>query len=83
MDQATLKLRVAELSRALASAQIALAEAQSEAAKKDTEISKLRSDFRRKNEDLIEEQGYLFAKDETGNREAVPIVHAVWIGASI
>lgn len=64
-DKAALKLKVAELSSALATVQITLAEAQSEAAKKDAEIAKLQSNFKQK-EEMVEYHGFHYRKGADG-----------------
>jgi hypothetical protein len=70
-DKADLKLRVAELSTALATAQITLAEAQKEAVDKDTEIAKLKAAFREKQE-LVELHGFHYRKRSDGSPQGRP-----------
>lgn len=65
-DKAALKLKVAELSNALATVQITLAEAQTEAAKKDAEIAKLRDNFKQKDE-LVEHNGHHYRRGPDGH----------------
>lgn len=65
-DKATLKLKIAELSGALATLQITLAEAQAEGTKKDAEISRLVSNFKQKNEGMVECHGYHYRKGSEG-----------------
>jgi hypothetical protein len=64
-DKAALKLKVAELSNALATVQITLAEAQTEAAKKDAEIAKLQGNFKQK-EEMVEYHGFHYRKGGDG-----------------
>jgi septal ring factor EnvC (AmiA/AmiB activator) len=64
-DKAALKLKVAELSNALATVQITLAEAQTEMAKKDAEIAKLRENFKQKDE-LVEDSGHFYRRGPDG-----------------
>lgn len=64
-DKAALKLKIAELSSALATVQITLSEAQSEAAKKDAELEKLRQNFKQKIE-MVEFRGFHYRKGSDG-----------------
>jgi predicted Zn-ribbon and HTH transcriptional regulator len=64
-DKAGLKLKIAELSSALATVQITLAEAQSEAAKKNVEIAKLQSNFKQKTE-MVEHEGFMYRRSSNG-----------------
>lgn len=70
-DKAALKLKVAELSGALATVQITLAEAQIEAARKDAEITKLRDNFKRK-EKMVEHYGYFYRRGVDGKPKGYP-----------
>ena len=70
-DKAELKLKVAELSGALATAQLTLAEAQREAADKDAEIGRLKASFREK-QDLVEYHGYYYRKRPDGKPQGPP-----------
>jgi hypothetical protein len=71
-DKAELKLKIAELSGALATVQITLAEAQSEAGKKDAEIAKLQANFKEKNDGLIEHEGFYYRKGGDGKPKGRP-----------
>ena len=66
-----MKLKIAELSGALATVQIAFAEAQSEAVKKDAEIEKLRASFKDKSE-LFEFEGFFYRKGADGKPKGDP-----------
>src|SRR5688572_28122120 len=70
-DKAELKMKVAELSGALATAQITLAEAQREAADKDAEIGRLKASFRAK-QDLVEHHGNHYRKRPDGTPQGPP-----------
>lgn len=72
LDKATLKLKVAELSGALASAQLALSEAQIEATKKDSEIAKLQANFKRKDAETVIYHGFVYQKGADGKPEGLP-----------
>ena len=71
LDKATLKLKIAELTSALASAQMTLVEAQTEAQEKDKEISKPAANFKAK-ADLIEVRGYHYRKRPDGKPQGRP-----------
>jgi hypothetical protein len=71
-DEGMLKLKIAELAGSLAKVQIALADAQTEAAKKDAHIAKLEPNFKRRGEDTIESQGFLYLKHADGKPEGLP-----------
>jgi rubrerythrin len=64
-DEATLKLKIAELSGVLASTQIALSELQVEMNKKDQEINRLKSAFAEKSE-LTEHDGFQYRRGPDG-----------------
>jgi DNA-directed RNA polymerase subunit M/transcription elongation factor TFIIS len=70
-DKAALRLKIAELSNALATVQITLAEAQTEAANKDAEIAKLQANFKKK-EEMKEYQGYFYRKGTDGEPRGRP-----------
>lgn len=72
-DKAALRLKVAELSGALATVQIALADAQAEARKKDDEIAKLQSNFKQKTEGMIEFEGFMYRKSDDGRPRDRPM----------
>ncbi|MCC7251320.1 hypothetical protein [Hyphomicrobium sp.] len=65
LDEATLKLKIGELSGALATAQIALAEAQTEIANQTNQIAKLEANFKQKF-DLVEVRGRYYRKGSDG-----------------
>ena len=65
LDEATLKLKIAELSGALATAQITLAEAQKEVADKTADIARLEANFKLKAE-LMEIKGRYYRRGGDG-----------------
>jgi hypothetical protein len=71
IDSTTLKLRVAELSSDLASAQITLSEAQQELAAKDREIAALKANFAEK-ANLVERNGYMYRRRANGEPQGRP-----------
>jgi hypothetical protein len=71
LDQATLKLRIAELSGSLATAQIALADAQQALRGKDDEIATLRRNFQDARE-LVEYDGFWFRSGADGKPRGRP-----------
>lgn len=72
LDKAALKIKVAELSSALATAQVALSEAQTEAQAKDAEIAKLTDAFTTINHELVEYHGYRYRKGNNGDPVGCP-----------
>ena len=70
-DKATLKLKIAELAGALATAQLALSEAQLEASAKDRTIATLKESFQRRAE-LVEHAGYRYDKGSDGMPQGSP-----------
>jgi hypothetical protein len=70
-DKAALKLRIGELSGALATAQITLAEAQPAINAKDQEIAALKKSFALC-EELVEYEGYHYRKNSVGKPQGRP-----------
>jgi hypothetical protein len=70
-DKAELKLKIAELSGALANAQMTLSEAQQELNGKDAEIAKLRKVFEEK-QTLVEYNGFHYRKRADGSPQGTP-----------
>jgi len=71
-DKASLKLKIAELSGAVATAQIALAEAQKELNEKDARIAALERRFKEKGDNLVEFHGHLYRKKADGKPQGRP-----------
>lgn len=70
-DKAALKLKVAELAGALASAQLALVEAQREASASTAEIEKLKDNFRRR-ATLVDHRGFQYDAGADGQPQGEP-----------
>lgn len=71
-DEALLKLKIADLTNALMTVQFTLGDAQKEIREKDAEIAKLRENFRRKNEETIEHNGFLYRRNSDGKPLGLP-----------
>ena len=71
-DEATFKLRIADITSNLADLKIALTEAKSEAADKDAEISRLKKEFAFTIENTIMVQGFRYEKSSRGNAQGMP-----------
>jgi len=71
LDTATLKLQIAELSNALAAAQIALSQSQQELQTKDARIASLLKNFERSTE-TIRYHGHLYEKAPDGSKQGNP-----------
>lgn len=72
LDKAELKLKIAELSGALATAQITLSEAQQEASSKDAQIQKLTDAFKEKADNMVEHEGFHYRKGPDGKPHGKP-----------
>jgi hypothetical protein len=72
LDQAGLKLRIAELSGALSRANMTLAEAQQALVEKDKEIAGLKRSFALA-ADLVEHDGYHYRKNSEGQPQGRPV----------
>jgi hypothetical protein len=70
-DKAELKLRIAEISGALATANLTIAQSQTEMSEKDAEIAKLRAAFKEK-QDLVELRGFFYRKNSEGKPQGDP-----------
>jgi hypothetical protein len=68
----SLKLKIAELSGALANAQIALVEAQREITQKDATISKLEANLNQWRDALVECRGFYYRKKANGKPQGRP-----------
>lgn len=66
LDQAELKLKLAELTSVLADVKLALVEASEEAKCNSVEVERLRKLVRKVNEETVEYKGYLYATDSNG-----------------
>ncbi|MGJ4903312.1 hypothetical protein ACQR0V_17235 [Bradyrhizobium sp. HKCCYLS2058] len=66
LTEAEFKLKIADLTSALATAKIAVADFQDELRQKDAEISALKKAFEFK-QDLIEQRGFKYRKNAEGN----------------
>lgn len=64
VDQASLKLKVAELTTSLADAKLGMVEVAEELRKKDAEIASLVEQVRYRAENLVDHNGYRYASDE-------------------
>jgi hypothetical protein len=62
IDQATLKMTVADLTSSIAELKLTLVNAKEEAAAKEAEIERLQSTYKRSKDDLIEHIGYFYRK---------------------
>lgn len=67
VGQAELKLKVADLTTALADLKITLTDARSDAAEKDAEITRLKALQRRVADETVELHGYRYRKRKDGN----------------
>jgi hypothetical protein len=66
-DEASFKLRIADITSNLAELKIALTEAKSEAAEKDAEISRLKKEFAFAVENTIMVHGFRYERSSRGN----------------
>ena len=71
-DEASFKLRIADITSNLADLKIALGEAKSEAAEKDAEISRLKNEFAFRAENTIESNGFGYEKSSNGKPQGMP-----------
>ena len=71
-DEASFKLRIADITSNLADLKIALTEAKSEAAEKDAEILRLKKEFAFAAENTIIAYGSRYEKSSTGNPQGLP-----------
>lgn len=71
-DEASAKLRIADITSNLADLKIALTEAKSEAAEKDAEILRLKKEFAYAVENTIIEHGFRYDKSSDGRPEGMP-----------
>ena len=71
-DEASFKLRIADITSNLADLKIALTEAKSEAAEKDAEILRLKKEFAFTVENTIMSHGFRYEKSSSGNVQGMP-----------
>ena len=71
-DEASFKLRIADIRSNLADLKIALTEAKSEAAEKDAEILRLKKDFAFADENTIMAQGFRYERSLSGKAQGMP-----------
>ena len=71
-DEASFKLRIADITSNLADLKIALTEAKSEAAEKDAEILRLKKEFAFAVENTIMAHGFRYEKSSRGNVQGMP-----------
>jgi hypothetical protein len=71
-DEASFKLRIADITSNLADLKIALTEAKSEAADKDAEILRLKKEFAFAVENTIMVHGFRYEKSSRGNAQGMP-----------
>lgn len=71
-DEASFKLRIAEITSNLADLKMALSEAKSEAAEKDAEISRLKKEFAFAAENTIMVNGYRYERSSKGGAQGMP-----------
>ncbi len=73
LDKADLKLKVAQMTEALAKAQTALTDAEAELRAKGEEISKLKAGLQFRATKLVDRGQFRFFADEAGNAKGTPI----------
>jgi hypothetical protein len=71
-DEASFKLRIADITSNLADLKIALTEAKTEAAEKDAEISRLKKEFAFAVENTILVHGFRYERSSRGTPQGVP-----------
>jgi hypothetical protein len=71
-DEASFKLRIAEITSNLADLKMALSEAKSEAAEKDAEILRLKKEFAFRAEDTTVVHGFRYEKSSAGLPQGLP-----------
>jgi hypothetical protein len=71
-DEASFKLRIADITSNLADLKIALTEAKSEAADKDAEILRLKKEFAFSGENTIMAYGFRYEKSSRGDAQGLP-----------